>query len=157
MKKLCALAHIDLAPEGDPHGGLDVVAVQKDVGAMLRCMQTMRKANDDRISAAGEVEELDQGGGPWGDAAEWAAPLQAVSTDGLELFLKECEQMRSCSRLHQKCTTRNFVFSVRGVVLLEIPHGTFIATAGGAFLESISKRFARGVDDDELQIQPSNS
>lgn len=82
VAKLCALAHIELAPEGggssDGSGNLDVATVQKDVGAMLRCMQTMRKEvreNESGDEDDGEGEEED---GPWGGAAPWAAPLQEV-------------------------------------------------------------------------------
>lgn len=101
MHKLCALAHIEVAPGGDPADadtGLDVAAVQRDVGAMLRCMQTMRRGHsegrgrslehierDAATAAAGagamEVmlpEEEDGLGGPWGGAAKWAAPMQEV-------------------------------------------------------------------------------
>ncbi|CAN0440668.1 unnamed protein product, partial [Laminaria digitata] len=50
VNKLCALAHIEVAPGGDSAAaatGLDVAAVQRDVGAMLRCMQTMRRGDNE--------------------------------------------------------------------------------------------------------------
>ncbi|CAM9163026.1 unnamed protein product [Hapterophycus canaliculatus] len=99
VMKLCALAHIELAPEGSgPDGGLDVTAVQKDVGAMLRCMQTMRREDSDDgqyRKGRGEREEEEvvggqRGGveeeGPWGGAASWSAPLQedVVSDGGIQ-------------------------------------------------------------------------
>lgn len=101
VHKLCALAHIEVAPEGDSAvaaNGLDVAAVQRDVGAMLRCMQTMRRGHDEEggrpleylgrdaeaaVAGAGAMElELPEGedglSGPWGGAAKWAAPMQEV-------------------------------------------------------------------------------
>lgn len=101
MHKLCALAHIEVAPEGEPAAaatGLDVAAVQRDVGAMLRCMQTMRRGHNEgggrslehiesdaatAAAGAGTIElklpeEEDGLGGPWGGAAKWAAPMQEV-------------------------------------------------------------------------------
>lgn len=80
VNKLCTLAHIELAPDGE---GLDAAAVQRDVGAMLRCMQTMRGGEDgDRD---GRVDEGAGGGGdvvedegPWGGAMKWQAPLHEV-------------------------------------------------------------------------------
>ncbi|CAM9300652.1 unnamed protein product [Scytosiphon promiscuus] len=100
IMKLCALAHIELAPEGGGRdGSLDVTAVQKDVGAMLRCMQTMRRDNvDDGQHREGqgkegeerykqeEEEEEEEEEGPWGAAAPWSAPLQedVVSDGGIQ-------------------------------------------------------------------------
>lgn len=86
VKKLCVLAHIDLGPEGDPGSGLDVAAVQRDVGAMLTCMQTMRRSEDGAYSAeeehdrnlGEEGEDEDEVEGPWGGAVKWATPLHKV-------------------------------------------------------------------------------
>lgn len=86
VAKLCALAHIELAPEGadgsGSSGNLDVSAVKKDVGAMLRCMQTMRREDDDSSGGKGrdnqEVEGEEGEDGPWGGAVSWAAPLEEV-------------------------------------------------------------------------------
>ena len=93
VSKLCALAHIEVGPESNSAAaaatGLDVAAVQKDVGAMLRCMRTMRGGHDERElrEAAGAAAEGGVGaaelernghGGPWGGAASWAAPMQEV-------------------------------------------------------------------------------
>lgn len=80
IDKLCALAHIELAPDGGE--GLDAAAVQRDVGAMLRCMQTMRGGGKDG-DHDGRVEECGEGGvvedvGPWGGAMKWQAPLHEV-------------------------------------------------------------------------------
>ena len=89
VAKLCALAHIELAPEGGgsgSSGNLDVATVQKDVGAMLRCMQTMRResreneSEDDDGEEEEEEEEEEEKDGPWGGAAPWAAPLQEVGS-----------------------------------------------------------------------------
>ncbi|CAN0051175.1 unnamed protein product [Ectocarpus fasciculatus] len=91
VAKLCALAHIELAPEGADgscsSGNLDVSAVRKDVGAMLRCMQTMRRENDDSGGGGGwdnqEIEGEEGEDGPWGGAVSWAAPLEEdVVSDG---------------------------------------------------------------------------
>ncbi|CAB1108215.1 unnamed protein product [Ectocarpus sp. CCAP 1310/34] len=96
VAKLCALAHIELAPEGADdscsNGGLDVSAVKKDVGAMLRCMQTMRRENDDSSGGGGgrrgnqEMEGEEGEDGPWGGAVSWAAPLEedVVSDGGIQ-------------------------------------------------------------------------
>ncbi len=94
VAKLCALAHIEVPSEGGGGGGggnLDVAAVQRDVGAMLRCMQTMRRdrqREEDRSGGGeqhptgevrgGEVEDGIDEDGPWGGAVPWAAPLQEV-------------------------------------------------------------------------------
>lgn len=80
VTKLCALAHIELAPDEEPMGrGLSAAAVQRDVGAMLKCMATMR---DERgASSPKHPEEVNAEGrdeGPWGGAARWATPLQEV-------------------------------------------------------------------------------
>lgn len=80
IMKLCALAHIDLAPSGSKGGGLDVAAVQRDVGAMLRCMQTMRKDHGD-IPETLEEGDDEENEGPWEGVAKWEAPLQQVSPD----------------------------------------------------------------------------
>lgn len=89
VAKLCALAHIELAPEGGgspgsssssgsgSSGNLNVATVQKDVGAMLRCMQTMRREGRDGEGEHAEEKEGEEDG-PWGGAAPWAAPLQEV-------------------------------------------------------------------------------
>lgn len=90
VTKLCALAHIEVSPEGG-RGNLDVAAVQRDVGAMLRCMQTMRRERrrEEDQSGGGEQRRAEEvrGGeckdgidedGPWGGAVPWAAPLQEV-------------------------------------------------------------------------------
>ncbi|CAM9372010.1 unnamed protein product [Ectocarpus sp. 12 AP-2014] len=94
VAKLCALAHIELAPEGADgncsSGNLDVSAVKKDVGAMLRCMQTMRTENDDSSGGGGggrrgnqDIEGEEGEDGPWGGAVAWAAPLEEdVVLDG---------------------------------------------------------------------------
>ncbi|CAM9828707.1 unnamed protein product, partial [Ectocarpus sp. 13 AM-2016] len=97
VAKLCALAHIELAPEGADgscsSGNLDVYAVKKDVGAMLRCMQTMRRENDDSGGGGGggrrgyqEIEGEEGEDGPWGGAVSWAAPLEedVVSDGGIQ-------------------------------------------------------------------------
>ncbi|CAM9815881.1 unnamed protein product [Ectocarpus sp. 4 AP-2014] len=96
VAKLCALAHIELAPEGADgscsSGNLDVSAVKKDVGAMLRCMQTMRRENDDSSGGGGggrgsqEIEWEEGEDGPWGGAVSWAAPLEedVVSDGGIQ-------------------------------------------------------------------------
>lgn len=101
MAKLCALAHIELVQEGGGGSGssssessdvLDVAAVQRDVGAMLRCMQTMRRERvGERGSGGGghstgenrrrEGKEGEGGeDGPWGGAVPWAAPMQEVGS-----------------------------------------------------------------------------
>lgn len=93
VAKLCELAHIELAPEGGgsssdggvgsgsgSSGNLDVATVQKDVGAMLRCMQTMRRDVRESEGEDGEEEEEEEDG-PWGGAAPWAAPLQEVGSE----------------------------------------------------------------------------
>lgn len=81
MTKLCALAHIELAPEGSgSSGNLDVATVQKDVGAMLRCMQTMpREGRENEVDDGADGEEEEEYG-PWGGAAPWAAPVQEVGS-----------------------------------------------------------------------------
>lgn len=96
VAKLCALAHIELVPEGGGENSesLDVAAVQRDVGAMLRCMQTMRRERVDNggggdgsgghhstgenRGGGGEEGEEERDDGPWGGAVPWAAPLQEV-------------------------------------------------------------------------------
>lgn len=86
VKKLCALAHIELAPEGDPNGGLDVAGVQRDVGAMLRCMQTMRRTGKDGVPSEEYQDEEEEEDGPWGRAAKWATPLQEVCFACVRVF-----------------------------------------------------------------------
>ena len=84
VKKICALAHIQLAREGDPTGGLDVSAVQQGVGSMLRLMQTMKAWQDgtpsreEHATRGEEEEEEEGGGGPWGGDVKWMAPMQEV-------------------------------------------------------------------------------
>ncbi|CAN0265150.1 unnamed protein product [Ectocarpus sp. 8 AP-2014] len=96
VAKLCALVHIELAPEGADgscsSGNLDVSAVKKDVGAMLRCMQTMRRENDDSSGGGGggrgnqDIEGEEGEDGPWGGTVSWAAPLEedVVSDGGIQ-------------------------------------------------------------------------
>jgi len=96
VAKLCALAHIEVSPGGGGSGSgsgsggsLDVAAVQRDVGAMLRCMKTMRREREREEDRRGSGEQRRTGevrggkgeeeeDGPWGGAVPWAAPLQEV-------------------------------------------------------------------------------
>lgn len=55
-----------------------MAAVQRDVGAMLRCMQTMRRGEDNVEVALHKGEDEEEDEGPWGSAAIWAAPMQEV-------------------------------------------------------------------------------
>lgn len=79
MAKLCALAHIELAHEDEPKGGLDVAAVQRGVGSMLRMIEAMKR-REEGIRSEGEEHENDDDAddGPWGGVVNWAAPMQEV-------------------------------------------------------------------------------
>lgn len=89
VKKICAIAHIDLDPDGE--GSFDAASATRDVGAILRVMQSVRTGQGHGRDGAAAAESKEEGEeemgvdreeeGPWGGAAAWAAPLQKVWLD----------------------------------------------------------------------------
>lgn len=91
VKKICAIAHIALDPDGE--GTFDAASATRDVGAMLRTMQSMRTAENPEdtpkalLAEVGTEDAEAEPEGPWGNAATWTAPLHEVDFPDARIHL----------------------------------------------------------------------